>query len=83
MVPAQGILDPERVLVEPAEAERSEVHVPFVVVDLDQAEVFASERLTDIQSLAVPADAPVVPDVADFIVRGILEWREPARMRSR
>jgi len=35
---AEGILDPERVLVEPAEAERAEVHVPFVVVDLDYAE---------------------------------------------
>lgn len=41
-MPAQGILDAERVFVEPAETERSEVHVPFAVVDLDQADVFAA-----------------------------------------
>lgn len=83
MLAPQGILDPERVLVEPAEAERSEIHVPFVVVDLDQADVFATERLTDIHPLAVPADAPVVTDAADFIVPRVLERREPARIRPR
>ena len=83
MLTAEGIFDPEGVLVEPAEAERSEVHVPFVVVDLDQADVFAPERLTDIDPLAVPADAPVVTHPTDFIVLRILEWRQPARIWSR
>lgn len=37
MVAAEGILDAERALVEAAEAEGAEVHVPFAIVDGDEA----------------------------------------------
>ena len=69
--------------MEPAETERSEVRVPVAVIDLDQADVLAAERLTDIHPLAIPADAPVVGDAADLIVPRVLERWEPARIRPR
>lgn len=68
MLPAQGILDPERLFVQPAEAERSEVHVPLPIVDLDEADVLPAEGLADVDPLTVPADAAVVTDPAHFIV---------------
>ena len=51
--------------MEAAEAERTEVDVPFGVIDLDQADVFAAQGLTDIDPLFVPADPAVIADAAD------------------
>ena len=83
MLTAEGIFDAARVLVEAAEAEGAEVHVPLPVIDLDQPDVFAPERLAHIDPVTVPADAPVVTDAPEFIMLGILERGEPARKRSR
>lgn len=37
VLPAECVLDEEGALVESAQAERTEVDVPFAVVDLDEA----------------------------------------------
>ncbi len=45
---AEGVFDEIGALVKASEPERAEVDVPLPVVDLDEAEVFAPQRLTHI-----------------------------------
>ncbi len=66
--------------VEPPQAERSEVEIPFAIIDLGEADVLLAQGLTDIDPLLVPADAAVAADAAHFRMAGVLERREPARI---
>ena len=59
VLPAERVLDEEGALMESAQAERAEVDVPFAIVDLDQADVFLTQGLTDVDPLLVPADPPL------------------------
>ena len=82
IVATERILDLEGAFMKAAEAERAEVDIPFPIIDLDEADVFAAERLTDVDPLLVPADAAVIADASDFIVARILERRAGARDRA-
>ena len=72
----ERILDLKGAFMESAEAKRAEVDIPLRVIDLDEADVFAPERLTDVDPLLVPADPTVITDPPDFVVAGVLERRE-------
>lgn len=80
---AQRILDLERAFMQAAEPKRTEGQIPLPVLDLGEAHVFLAEGLTDIDPLLVPANAAVAAHAAHFIMAGILEGREPARIGPR
>lgn len=79
----ERILDLEGAFMESAEAKRAEVDIPLRVIDLDEADVFAPERLTDVDPLLVPADPAIVTDAPDFIVAGVLERGKARGVRPR
>ena len=76
---AVNVLDQVGPFVEPAQAERAEVHIPFAVIDLDQADVFAAQRVADVDPASVPANPPVRADAAHRVVAGVLERRQVIR----
>jgi hypothetical protein len=59
MVATKCILDLEGAFVKAAQSERAEVHIPFRVIDLDEANVFAAQGLTDVYPLSMPANPAV------------------------
>lgn len=81
MLAPLGNFDPPRGLVEAPEAERPEVHVPLLLIDRDEPDVFAADGLADIHPVAGPADAPVVTDAADLIVARRLQRWQSGRIR--
>ena len=66
-----------------AESERAEVHIPFAIVDLDEPNILATEGLTNVDPLLVPADPAIVTDAPDFIVAGVLERGKARGVRPR
>src|SRR5213083_1088177 len=81
--PAVLILNSHLTLAQTAELEGAEVHVPEAVIDLLQAHVFADADRGDVDPPAVPPNATVGADVADFEAIGILERWQPVGHRSR
>ena len=69
--------------MESAQAERTEVDIPFAVVDLDEPDGFLAQGLADVDPLLVPADAAVAAHPADLVVTGILQGREAGRIEPR
>ena len=66
-----------------AKPKRTEVHIPFTIVDLDEPNIFPAEGLTDVDPLLVPADPAIVTDAPDFIVAGVLERGKARGVRPR
>jgi hypothetical protein len=62
--------------MESAQAERSEVDVPFASVDLDESDVLLAQGLADVDPLLVPADPAVAADAADLVVARVPERGE-------
>src|SRR5215468_3521823 len=60
-----------------AELQRPEVHVPDPVVDFLEANVLADTHDRDAHPTAVPPNATVGTDVADFEAIRVLKWRDP------
>jgi len=58
---------------EPAEPDRTEVHVPEVIVNRFEADVLLHEQVADADPAFVPADAAVATDVPYLEVAGIRE----------
>jgi hypothetical protein len=69
------VLDSHMPLEQLAELEGAEVDGPDPITDLLKAHVFADANRGDVHPAAVPANATVGADVADFEAVGILEWR--------
>src|SRR5262245_53574430 len=67
--------------VQAAKSQRPEVDVPDAVVDLLQSDVFGDAHDRDVHPPAVPANAAVGADIADFKAIGILERWRPIRHR--
>jgi hypothetical protein len=53
-----------------AQPERSEVDIPFTVVDLDEPRVLLAQGLTDVDPVLVLADPAVTAHAADLVVAG-------------
>ena len=83
VVAAERILDLESALMKAAEPERAEVDLPFPIVDLDEPNILAAQRLTDVDPLLVPANATIGPDAPDFIMARILKRGKARRVWSR
>jgi len=69
------VFDSHVPLEQPTELEGAEVDGPDPITDLLKAHVFADADRGDVQPAAVPANATVGADVADFEAVGILERR--------
>ena len=82
-MPAERIFNQQGALMESAQADGAEVHVPFAVIDLHQADVFLAQGLADVDPLLVPADPAIVTDAPDFIVAGVLERGKARGVRPR
>ena len=81
--PAVVVLDAQVTLQQSAKLERSEVDVPDLVVDLFEADVLADTTSADGDRMAVPFEAAVGADVADFEVGRIFQGWQPSRQGSR
>ena len=64
--------------METPETDWAEVDVPLAVVDLDEADVLASQRVADVHPPGVPANPAVGPDAADRVVARIPSGRRRA-----
>ncbi len=60
---------------EATELEQSEVDVPDTVIDLFEADILTDAGGGDIDPLAIPSNAAVGADVADFEAVRIFEGR--------
>src|SRR5262249_4218575 len=70
------VLNAHPPLVQPAELQRPEVHVPDPVVDLLEPHELADADDRHVHPAAVPSNAAVGADVADFETVGVLErWQ--------
>jgi hypothetical protein len=56
------VLDSESPFVESAEFEGTEVYVPEVIADFFEANVLASQGVSDVEPLTVPANSSVSTD---------------------
>src|SRR2546425_8686182 len=70
-------------LAQTAEPQRPKVDVPDPVRNLLQAHIFTDADGGDVHPPAVPPNAPIGADVADFEAIGVLERRQPVRHRAR
>jgi hypothetical protein len=77
------VLDSESPFVEAAKFEGTEVYVSEGVVDFLEADVLASQGLSDVDPLAVPPDGSVATDEADLVVGRIVDSRNAARHFAR
>lgn len=80
---AVGILDTQAAFVEAAEAQGTKVDVPEPVDNLLEANVLSDADGGHVHPAAIPANAAVSADVADFESIGILEGRQAGRHRAR
>ena len=67
------VLDSESPFVEAAESEGTEVYVPEVIVDSLETNIFASQSVSDVDPLAVPANSSVSTDEADLVVCRVVD----------
>jgi hypothetical protein len=79
---SQCILDRVSAFVEASEVEGPKVNSPDPVVDFFKGNELFREDVTDIDPVAVPSNAAVMTDAADFEVLGILERGEASGERA-
>src|SRR6266851_5952100 len=75
------ILNPHVTLAQAPETQRPKVNVPDAVRDLFQADIFPDADGGDVHPPAVPPNAAVGADVADFEAIRVLERWQPVRHR--
>src|SRR5947208_2184364 len=75
--------DPARGLVEPAEPDWTEVHLPESVIDFLETHVELREHVTDVHPAAPPANATVATDASHFIMPRIGDRQEPGGVGPR
>ena len=80
---AEGVLDAEKPFVQPPELDGTKVQVPLAVVDFGEADVLAAEHVAHVHPVLVPADAPIGAHPPHLVVGGVLERRQPVRIRPR
>src|SRR4051794_25452260 len=62
-------------LVEMSEEHGAEVHRPAAVVDLEQADVLSTERMTHTQTASAPGERAALPDTTDHVCGWIRHGR--------
>ena len=67
------VLDFQSPFVESAEFEGTEVDIPEVVVDFFEANVLATQGLSDVDPIAIPPDASVVADETNLVVGWVVD----------
>src|SRR5437867_13282837 len=77
------VLNPHAPLVQAAQLERPEVHVPDPVVEFLQPDVLADADDRHVHPATIPPDPPVGADVPDLEAIRALERRQPGRHRPR
>src|SRR5437762_14175426 len=77
------VLNPHAPLVQAAQLERPEVHVPNPVVDFLQPDILADADDRHVHPATIPPDPPVGADVPDLEAVRVLERRKPVWHRPR
>lgn len=80
---AVGVRDLERALVEAAQDERPERHVPHASIDLFEAHVLLREHVADVDPRVVPAHAAVAAHAPHLPMGGVLDRGQAARVGPR
>src|SRR2546429_9197271 len=75
--------NPARRLVESAEPNRAEVHLPESIIDFLKANVQFCQHVTAVPPAAPPANATVATDASHFIMPRIGDRQEPGGVGPR